>query len=339
MKDILVSIIIPVYNTAAYLPACLDSVLSQSYENLEIILINDGSTDNSLEICNDYAAKDPRIQVISQENKGISAVRNIGLKHIRGEYFLYLDSDDLLYQDTVKISMETMKAYDADIVVHGITYRSIRTANVSPCDETICFDRKQILREYIISGRISSTVWGKFYKSKLFDHIRFPVDKMHEDAYVMPEVFDASDKTVCIPDSLYIQNIRQGSLVRRKYRPAHLDLITCEEHLMEFIELKYPDLYKYVAYRRADAIAALMGRIVSEFSLFKHRSTYRDLRKKLLEEYRVACEKATSESKINPRTQIAAKKHFMFVLKYTYNGIVVSVKSFVKKIFYKKRVK
>lgn len=187
----MISIIVPVYNTAKYLSECLDSILNQTYADIEVILVDDGSTDNSLEICQDYQKKDERVQVYHQENSGVSAARNFGLDCARGEYISFCDSDDKIAPELYQILYSTMQKYDVDRVVSGYTYLfdDGRTLYSKPRIQDGKYTSSDILKKTIddgtLSGFLFSGVNNSLHKKKIIDehNLRFDSNiKYNEDS-------------------------------------------------------------------------------------------------------------------------------------------------------------
>lgn len=199
----MISIIIPVYNVEKYLERCLDSVLNQSYKNLEIILINDGSTDNSLNICLKYASKDARIRLINQNNSGISEVRNKGLQDAKGAYIAFVDSDDVIDKDMFKILYNNLLKYDADISSCKYeTFHDTIKFNKEEINNKV-FTKEESLKDIITDGVITNFLWNKLFKRELFKDIVFPKSMIYEDMYVMPSIIEKTNKIVYTSQSLY----------------------------------------------------------------------------------------------------------------------------------------
>lgn len=199
----LVSVIIPVYNVEKYLRRCLDSIVNQTYKNLEIILVDDGSTDNCGYICDEYTELDERIKVVHKENGGQGSARNIGLDICRGQYVIFVDSDDWIDLDAVSILVKTIEEKDVDCILFNIyaVYKNgeIETINTMlNCD----LDTNEIKHKLFMDYWINSVV-DKFYKKSIFNDIRFPINLTYEDAYVMPEILQKINKMIYISKSLY----------------------------------------------------------------------------------------------------------------------------------------
>lgn len=193
-----ISVIVPIYNCERYLPECLKSIVNQSYKNLEIILVDDGSTDESSRICDEYALVDKRIKVIRQENKGVSAARNKGLEYATGELISFIDSDDTLDEDMYELLVRLLLEKEADVVHCG--YKHIVGTEIRLVHDTKCIevqDKEQAL-QCLIGGRLFvGSLWNKLYRREILDGIIFREDlKINEDILYNFEVFQKANKSV-----------------------------------------------------------------------------------------------------------------------------------------------
>ena len=209
-----ISVIVPVYNCESYLPACLDSILNQTFSDLEIIVVDDGSTDGSSAICDAYAQKDTRIQVIHQSNQGVSAARNVGLDIATGEYLSFIDSDDALDPEMYKILIDLSEAHHADIAHCG--YRRFRldgsTVDISGSGKLYEQKPEEALRCLITGQLFVGGLWNKLYRQCLFSDIRFDPDlKINEDVLVNYLAFRKAHHTVFLDKPLYHYYERVGS--------------------------------------------------------------------------------------------------------------------------------
>ena len=215
MTDIapLVSVIIPVYNVSDYLHQCLESVKNQRYSNLEILVIDDGSTDISGQICDAYALEDARFRVFHTVNKGLSAARNLGLEYIHGEYIFFLDSDDWLELETINIMVSKVKKNDVDIVACRCyrEWKNKTRQSVLP-DEYKEYIGEDAVLDFIMYGHLGQGVWNKLYRSSLFDSIRFPVGQVYEDITVTYKVLCLAKRVIFIPDMLLHYRMRRSSI-------------------------------------------------------------------------------------------------------------------------------
>lgn len=219
MQNPLVSIIVPIYKVEPYLRRCLDSIVNQTYTNLEIILVDDGSPDGCPQICDEYVAKDKRIIVIHKENGGLSDARNAGLDICKGEYISFVDSDDILDLNAVEYMLNA--GTDVDIVITNvkmfINEEEINHLNKTHCNslpfKTIGSD-DLLLRLCRDGDAYLRSAWGKLFKRKLFFNIRFPKGKLYEDMYVNYRLYYKAFQSKFIPIPLYYyrQN-RPGSIM------------------------------------------------------------------------------------------------------------------------------
>lgn len=186
-----ISVIIPVYNTEKYLSRCLDSVLNQTFQDIEVVCINDGSTDNSLKILRQYAQKDKRIKIMSQENKGLSVTRNVGLKNISGKYVSFIDSDDYIDRNYYEWLIGLMEKNDADIVMAGMrtVNNGIISDNITPDIMTDDFIEK-------IKNLPNGSTCDKLYKTNLFKNLEFPVGRYYEDNIVLLKIMYIANKVI-----------------------------------------------------------------------------------------------------------------------------------------------
>ena len=249
MSMIPVSVIIPVYNVDLYLREALDSVINQTYEDLEIIVINDGSTDNSGKICNEYALKDSRIRVIHQKNKGISAARNTGLDAMSGELVVFLDPDDAYLPEYVKTLVETQIQNESDIVVcRYVSYKETGKLNIShrkalkPAMGHCSINRIEALQA-LVRREINSSVWNKIYRRELWNNVRFPEGHVYEDIATTHLVMDLSNKVTVIDDVLYMHRQRPGSIVRTSILTNLDDRMLACSLIEEFIVKNTPDVF------------------------------------------------------------------------------------------------
>lgn len=202
----LVSVIIPVYKVEPYLRRCIDSIIHQTYRNLEIILVDDGSPDNCGAICDEYALRDTRVKVIHKENNGVSAARNTGLDNASGKYVGFVDSDDHIVPEMYERLMMAIESDQADIVF--CSYYS----ELSPTDIRSDYSVELSLptgeyQERMRYGMSSVEVWSRLFRSNLFDGIRFPEGRRYEDFIIMPALYDKANKIVGIDDRLYYYNL------------------------------------------------------------------------------------------------------------------------------------
>ena len=254
-----ITVIVPVYNVENYLDKCLDSLVNQTYKNLEIIVINDGSIDNSGIICQEYAQKDNRIVYIEKENGGQSEARNMGLDRMTGSYVTFVDSDDWIELDYVEILYKKITEYQADIAV-GNYYSFNETEGMyyfhifgDSYHEKV-YDNVSIFENLYESQEMKSfaliSVWGKLYKADLVKHLRFDIGKLGEDGYLNQKIYLLAEKTIYLNKGLYAYRQREGSSSRiwtEKWMHALVDAMS--ERITLLANMGYP-LEKHLAVYR-----------------------------------------------------------------------------------------
>lgn len=196
MKN-LVSIIVPVYKVEKYIKECIDSILNQTYKNLEIILVDDGSPDKCPYICDEYARKDSRIKVIHKENGGLSSARNLGIDIAQGDYIQFVDSDDLIDSRMTEILFTNLINTNSDISCCCYYYSEKKSENINDKPETIKeFTSFEAIRDLYCKKLQNVISWNKLYRKSLFQEIRFPVGKICEDVFTIYKLFFISKKIV-----------------------------------------------------------------------------------------------------------------------------------------------
>ena len=223
-KTPLVSIIVPVYQVKEYHGECVESLLAQTYANLEILLVDDGSTDGSGVLCDEFAAKDSRVRVIHQENRGLSAARNAGLDWVKGEYVAFVDSDDAVLPDFIETLYKLLGKYQADIALCG--YVKCRTEDLagvrnelSSSGKERCMTSTQMLRQWHGKYKKWETVaWNKLYRRSVLEGrednsaMHFPIGRRHEDVLTSHLFVANATRVAMTMRELYLYRIRPGSI-------------------------------------------------------------------------------------------------------------------------------
>ena len=220
MDNDLISVIIPIYNVEKYLRKCVNSVLEQTYHNVEIILVDDGSKDSSGTICDEYTKNDGRVKVIHKKNGGLSDARNVGIDVATGEYMCFIDSDDFIHKQYIEFLYEALKKYDADIAVcnfqrvsEGETLheRSIKPSEVSV---RVLSREESWLALYDSKLQYQFTIaWSKLYRRNIFKALRFPVGRLNEDVATAHMVIGLTNKVAYVDEVLYYYLVRLGSIM------------------------------------------------------------------------------------------------------------------------------
>ena len=305
-----ITVIVPVYNVENYLNKCLDSLINQTYKNLEIIVINDGSTDNSGKICQEYAQKDNRIIYIEKENGGQSEARNMGLDRMTGSYVTFVDSDDWVEPDYVEVLYNKLIEYQADIAVgnyysyneqEGIFYFHIFGNSYY---EKV-YDNVSIFENFYESEHMKNfaliCVGGKLYKSDLFRELRFEVGKLGEDGYLNQKIYLLAEKTIYLNAGLYAYRQREGSSSRswtEKWMHALVDAMS--ERITLLASLGYP-LDKHLAVYRKMLDSALSN---GQASTLSDTNTYQELAAK-----KVVLSQLTTEKTIDKKAVVLAANY------------------------------
>ena len=241
----LISVIIAIYNPGKYLRACLDSIVNQTYKNLEIILVDDGSTDDSLALCNEYAAKDNRIIVHHKENSGVSATRNQGIRLAHGDYFSFIDSDDFIELDTYEYLMELINEHNADAInyEHFITYKDREITHKLSEKCYGVFNKKDSVAQLVHNVMFA---WNKLFSKKIIENVWFDENICRgEDSLFAIQAFDNADKVLFDSRPLYHYLQSEDSAVRGNFRKSQLTAVNLIDIYEPFFSIKYPELYDY----------------------------------------------------------------------------------------------
>lgn len=244
----MISVVVPVYNAEKYLKETIQSILDQDFTDIEIILINDGSKDSSLEICLDYGKKYPNIRVINQKNSGVSAARNRGLQEAAGEYILFVDADDILKADMLSTLYECATAYKADIVScgAGLVENDKIVKEEYGTNTLIEYDKEHALKFFLIGNQVNIGVWTKLFKRELIKDIKFPEDKkINEDKLFIFEALLRTDKFVVNDVTKYLYYKREDSATTRAFDKRWFDSLDIADYIFDEIKVKKPELEYY----------------------------------------------------------------------------------------------
>ena len=252
MPNDLISIVVPVYKVEKYLNNCIKSILMQTYENLEVILVDDGSPDSCPQICDALAKQDNRIRVIHKKNGGLSDARNAGLEISRGKYITFVDSDDFVSNDMIEILYNMCINLQADFAM----------CQKADCgeDDTIdsveydvseikykTFENAEKMSAYLVTNEVETTAWKKLYRSSLIKQFRFPKGKIHEDAFTTYLIVDKAEKIAVTNKIGYYYRNNPQSIMNSGFSINRLHSIEAKREQLSFIEVKYPTLFKYAA--------------------------------------------------------------------------------------------
>ena len=281
MKKEKISVIVPIYNVEKYLRRCLDSIINQTYKNLEIILVNDGSKDNSFEICKEYKNKDKRIVLIDQKNAGLSAARNSGIDIATGDYIGFVDSDDVLSTKMYEFLLKSIKESNSDISL--CLFKSFNN-NIEFDNNynNIVLGKDGAIKELLIDRKIASHACDKLYKKELFNGIRFPKGKKYEDIPVIYKLFLKANNISFVDTELYGYFIREDSITGKYNIETNKDFIEAVNKRYDEL-IKIDDYSKYVKLNRVNSVLRYYLDIVKfkKIDIFKDKF-YKDIYKELL---------------------------------------------------------
>lgn len=241
-----ISVIVPIYNTAIYLKECLDSLLAQTFHNFEAILVDDGSTDNSFEIANEYVQKDSRFKIFQQENQGVFSARNTGLKHAVGKWITFLDSDDCFSPYFLE---KTLKLAEATLSKIAISAHSTFSENLKPTSP-----KHQKFHSYILNGKEALqnalyqknmpdySAWNKLYSAEIWQNTSFKPYKFAEDLATIPEIFLKCNRVAVTTEPLYFYRKRKDSLLSSSYNEDKALLLKIAEDLYKIVSKSEPKL-------------------------------------------------------------------------------------------------
>lgn len=249
----LISVIIPVYKVESYLNECVESVVKQTYKNLEIILVNDGSPDNCPQICDEWAKKDNRIKVIHKVNGGVSSARNAGLDVANGDYIMFIDSDDVVDFSICENLLQTLNKYHADIVCCNWSklQKKVKSSN-----NLVVYAGEQIFALlYNKKVPLLMVPWAKLYKRNVFEEIRYPIGRLHEDEAVIPYVLNKCKVLAYIDTFLYF-NRDNAQSITKNFSEKRLDAVWAKEQVLEFVIKNKPQFCQQALQSYLKTIAA-----------------------------------------------------------------------------------
>lgn len=232
----LVTVIVPCYNVEKYLHKCVDSIINQTYKNLEIWLVDDGSPDRSGDICDNYAKKDFRIHVIHKTNGGLSDARNVAMERATGEWITFVDSDDRLRNDAIELMVSGTIDYNADIVVSNFCFvfeKNNKMHDAFNIKKTITYSSKDALVDLFYQRNMETGAWGKLYRRSLWKDIRFPVGKIFEDIPTIYKSFLNAKKIIVISDTLYYYLLRDSSIMGKAFDKKKMDAVYCAKMMLD----------------------------------------------------------------------------------------------------------
>lgn len=240
----LISVVIPVYNVKKYLKRCVKGVLNQTYKNLEIILVDDGSTDGSAELCDEFFKEDNRVVVFHKQNGGLSSARNYGVRTANGKYICFVDSDDTVDEDYVETLHDIIVKYKVKLAVcsHRVFYAGHKTAVDMSTGESGKIDSKTVIQRLLYADGIDTSSWAKMFTKDILLKHPFPEGRNFEDAATTYLYFDSVDYIGLNSVPKYNYYIRRMSISQKPFDKSKMDLITATKEMHDYIIEKYPKM-------------------------------------------------------------------------------------------------
>lgn len=245
MSQPLISVIVPVYKVEEYLKECVDSIRRQTYENLEILLVDDGSPDRSGEMCDTLALEDPRIRVIHKENGGLSSARNAGIDAATGEYLSFVDSDDWIDLRMYERLYALMQQHNAQIAAGGLQTSLGSFFNLSyPSKKDVeVYTQSGALREVTRNQKITNSFCDKLWDKRIFSSVRFPVGEVYEDMKTIPKCLELVDTVVYDPYPMYFYRMTDESITRGQFQPRMFEEAYAAKARAAYYREKHPENY------------------------------------------------------------------------------------------------
>lgn len=247
MKNPKISVIIPVYNIEAYIAQCIESVINQTYKKLEIILVDDGSTDSSGDICDKYASQDNRISVIHKKNGGLSDARNVAIDKASGNYILFIDGDDYIHHYTIEVLVSTARQYNSEVTTCGYSYvfddSIVDLSEALEKSQPLVFTVEMAIENLMYQKNTTTSAWGKLYKKELFSSgVRYPKSAICEDLPTTYKLFAKANTLAILSNPLYLYRQRKGSIIQSSFKPNRLQALDFAKDQLAFIQDSFPGI-------------------------------------------------------------------------------------------------
>lgn len=301
-----ISVIVPIYNVGEYLNRCIESIVYQTYTKLEIILVDDGSSDGCPQMCDEWAEKDTRIKVIHKTNGGLSDARNSGMKIATGKYISFIDSDDYIALDFFETLLSVMKKENSDIVECSVVkfYEDGRFEKYSDDLAVTTFETESALSGLIAENPFHQHVWNKLYKTQLVQDIPYAVGKLNEDEFWTYQVFGRAQKVSKINKTMYYYFQRNSSIMGVRYNFRRLDALEGKSNRQKYIEKNYPNL---AAQAKIDFYGSCMFAYQCVIKYLSGKEKREAITR--IKRYKQECNLSVSEIK---KIQGSSKKYFIF---------------------------
>ena len=285
-EEDVITVVIPVYNVQEYVPRCIESVIKQTYKNLEIILVDDGSTDTSGYICDEYAKQDERIKVIHKKNGGLSDARNVAIDIAKGKYITFIDSDDYVEVDYIAYLYELIKRNECQISIcaHFTENEQQKRVDFGNGYEEKSMGKEEAISRMLCEQGFTVSACAKMYELTLFQNIRYPFGKLCEDNGTTYKLLEKSEKIYYGNSPKYIYSKRTGSIMNSKFSKKKMDLIELTDQMAKELMPKMPNLKDAIIKRQIHSRFSVLRQIV--FSKEKdEKQIAKQLRKDVLKNF------------------------------------------------------
>ena len=283
MENELISIVVPIYNVENYLRQCLDSIQNQTYKKFECIMVNDGSTDSSQQIAEEYLT-DNRFKLINQSNKGLSGARNTGISHIREEstFVAFVDSDDYIHESMYEELYKAIKKSGTSIAECGVTrvYKNTLRPHYEGEDYFLVLGREEYLKEYLENKRLYGSAWCKLIHKDLAKKIKFPTGKIYEDAFYTLELLKTVDRYTLISGNYYYYYIRENSITTRPFSSKDMDYVEIMDKIKDYTLYNFSMLKDKLFIRLTFAYLSIFNQLIVTDN-YKIKNEYKVLKNKL----------------------------------------------------------
>lgn len=320
----LISIIVPVYKVEAYIHRCLKSIISQTYRNLEIILVDDGTPDNSGCICEEYAEKDNRISVYHKENGGLSDARNYGIRKSKGEFITCIDSDDYVDKDYISYLNELVHKYGTKMAIcqHRTFYDNGSVVDHGGHGDDI-LETELCLKRMLYHDVIDTSAWGKLYHRDLFLTVEYPKGKIFEDIGTTYKLISQCKEVAVGYESKYNYIFHNNSLVNGSFNKKKLDMLEMTDVMAEEVLVNYPNLKKAVLRRQVYARFSTLNQMLNE-------DNYNEERQEIIKFIKISTRSILKDKDAPKRDKLA-----LILLNVNYNLYRIVWESYQRRIMTK----
>lgn len=264
MKEPVITVVVPIYNVEKYLERCVDSILAQTFQDIEVILVDDGSPDNCAALCDEYARKDTRVRVIHKENGGLSDARNAGMDTAKGEYLCFIDSDDFIDPEMLQILYQLLTDNQADISICGVR-NCFESGAYEQCPDERQFvlSGEEALKQTLMGRELAGTICNKLIRRGLCREHRFIKGRTYEDAFFMPELLLQAKTVAVTTKSFYNYWHRSGSITTKPFTERNMDVVDAYSYTLQVVRECCPELTDVAMFRLYWANFVVLDKILA----------------------------------------------------------------------------